>query len=110
MKSRFYITGELIGSNYVKIPLRSNALINIKIDDKFCFISSILASLNPCENDHPARVSSYKQYFDELNNEGFDFSNGFKCSDAHEFEKLNVLSINIFELNSYQYKNKSKHN
>ena len=31
-------TGELIGSNHVKIPLRSNAFLNIKNKDKFCFI------------------------------------------------------------------------
>ena len=46
--------------------------------------------------------SNYKYYFDELNIEGFDFSNGFKCSDVKKFEKLNNLSINIFELRFYQ--------
>ena len=34
MKIRFYKTEELNGSSYVKIPLRSNALINIKNIDK----------------------------------------------------------------------------
>ena len=29
-KIRFFKTGELDGSSYVKIPLRSNALINLK--------------------------------------------------------------------------------
>ena len=86
MKIRFYKTGELHGSSYVKIPLRSNALINIQNDDKFCFIWSILASLHPCENDHPDRVSKYKHYFNELNINAFDFSNGFMCSDMHRFE------------------------
>ena len=107
MKIRFYKTGELNGSSYVKIPLRSNALINIKNDEKYCFMWSILASLHPCENDHPNRVSNYKQSFNELNIECFDFTNGFKCSDVHKF---NILSINIFELNFYQDKNKWKHN
>ena len=36
MKLRFYKTGELNGSSYVKIPLRSIALINIKNNHKFC--------------------------------------------------------------------------
>ena len=98
----FYKTGELNGSSYVKIPLRSFALINIENNDKFCFVWSILASLHPCENDHPNRVSNYKQYFDELNNDGFDFTNGFKCSDMHRFEKLNNLSIDSYELKFYQ--------
>ena len=51
-----------------------------------------------------------KTNFNELNVEGFDFTNGFKCSDVHKIEKLNNLSINIFELNFHQYKNKWKHN
>ena len=106
MKIRFYKTDELNGSSYVKIPLRSNVLINIKNNDKYCFIWSILASLYPCENDHPNRVSNYIQYFNELNFQSFDFTNGFKCSDVHKFNELNSLSINIFELNFYQDENK----
>ena len=74
MKIRFYKTGELNGSSYIKIPLRTNALINIKNEDKYCFIWSILASLHPCENDHPNRVSNYNQYFNELSINGFDFT------------------------------------
>ena len=38
MKIRFYKTSDLNGSSYVKIPLRSNAPINIKNNDKNCFI------------------------------------------------------------------------
>ena len=110
MKIRFYKTEELKGSSYVKIPLRSNALKNIKNNDKYCFIWSILASLHPCENDHPNRVSDYIQYFNELNFQSFDFTNGFKCNDVHKFNDLNNLSVNIFELNFHQDKNKWKHN
>ena len=60
--------------------------------------------------DHPNRVSNSLQNFEELNIGGFDFSNGFRCCDVHIFEKLNSLSINKFELNFYQDKNKWKHN
>ena len=118
----FYKTGELNGSNYVKIPLRSNAILNIENNDKYCFIWSILAcfiwsilacfiwsilaSLHPCNNNHPNRVSNYKQYFKELNINGFDFANGFKCSNVHKFNELNNLSVFIFELNFYQDQNK----
>ena len=110
MKIGFYETEELNGSSHIKIPLRSNALKNNKNNDKNCFISSILASLHPCDNDHPNRVSNYIQYFNELNFQSFDFTNGFKCSDFHKFIDLNNLSVNIFELNFYQDKNKWKHN
>ena len=45
MKIKFYKTGALSGSSYVKLPWRSNALINNKNNDKYCFLWSILASL-----------------------------------------------------------------
>ena len=105
----FYKTGELNGSNYVEIPLISNAILNIENNDKYCFIWSILASLHPCNNNHPNRVSNYKQYFDELKINGFSFTNGFKCSDVHRFNELNNLSINIFEINFYEDQKKWRH-
>ena len=49
MKFRIYKTGEINESSYVKFPLRSNALMNIKNDDEYCFIWSLLAYLHPCE-------------------------------------------------------------
>ena len=94
--------------NYVKIPLRSSAIFNTENDDKYCFLWSILAYLHPCNNNHPNRVSNYRQYFNELNIEGFDFRNGLKCGDVHIFEKLKMLSINIFEIISCQDQNKGK--
>ena len=105
----FYKTNELNGSKYVKIPLRSDAILNIEKNDKFCFIWSILASLHPCNNNHPNRVSNYKQYFNELNIQDFDFTNGFECNDVKRFNELNKLSVNIFELNFYQDQNQWKH-
>ena len=104
----YYKTGIMNGSIYIKFPVRSNAILNIENNDKYCFIWSILTKLHPCNNSHPNRVSNYEQYFEELNIEGFDFTNGFKCSDVHKFEKLNNLS-NIFELNFYQDQKKWRH-
>ena len=106
----FYETTEMNGSNYIKIPLRSNAILNVENNDKYCFLWSILAYLHPCNNNHPNRVSNYRQYFkNELNVQDFDFSNVFKCSDVHKFSELNNLSANIFELNFYQDQNQWKH-
>ena len=93
---------------YVKNPSRSNAFINIEKKDKYCFIWSISASLHPFGNEHPNRVSKNKQYFNELKINGFDFTHGFICSDVQKFEKLNNLSINIFQLIFYQDKHKCK--
>ena len=105
----FYETNEMNGLNYVKIPLRTNAILNIENNNKYCFLWSILAWLHPCNNNHPNRVSNYRQYFNELNIQGIDFTNGFKCSDVHKFNELNNLSVNIFELNFSQDQNQWKH-
>ena len=43
MKRRFYKTGELNGSSYVKNPLRSNAILKIENNGKNYFLSSIFA-------------------------------------------------------------------
>ena len=105
MTKSFYYTGNMDGSSYVKIPLRSSAILNSENVDKYCFLWSILAKLHPCENNSNI-VSSYRKYFNELNIDGFHFSNGFKCSDMYRFEKLNNLSINIYEFGFDQNKHK----
>ena len=105
----FYKTDEFNGSNFVKFRLRSNSILNIENNDKYCFIWSILASLHPGKNNHPNRVSNYRQYFNEINIQDFDFTNGFKCIDVHKLNELNTLSINIFELNFYLDQNQLKH-
>ena len=88
MRIRFFRACEIKGSSYVKITLRSNVISNIRKIDKYCFLRSILVYSHPCEYNHLNRVSIYRQHFDELNNESFDFSNGFRFSDVHNFEKL----------------------
>ena len=97
------------GRSYVKKPLRSLAILNIKYDDKYCFLWSILAYLHLCNKNHSNSVSNYKQNFNVINTEGFDFADGFKCSDVHKLEKLNISAINVFELNFYQDENKWRH-
>ena len=85
----FSKTGEINGSNFVRIPLRSNAILNIENIEKHCFLWSILVSLHPCNFNHPKRVSKFKQYFNEKIIQGFDFTNRFDCSDVHKFKELN---------------------
>ena len=94
MTKCFYKPSELNGSTYIKLLLRSSAILNIENDYNYCFLWSTLANLYPCENSHPNRASNYTQYFNELKVACFDFSNGFKCNDVYKFEKLNNLSIN----------------
>ena len=68
----------------------------------------MLACPYPCDNDQLSRVSNSKQYFDELNIERFDFTNGVKSSDMHRFEKVKNLSIKINEIYFYQEGDKRK--
>ena len=105
----FYQTVIMNGSNYVKIPLRSKAVLNFENNDNYCFIWSKLAELYPCINNHPNTVSNYRKYFYEFKIEAFNLTNGFNCGDVHRFENLYNLSINIFELNFHQDQNKCKH-
>ena len=49
----FFKTVEMNGLNYVKIPLRICAILNIENNDKYCFLWSILASPHPCDKNHP---------------------------------------------------------
>ena len=110
MKISFYKTTKMNGTSYVKIPLRTSASLNVQNNDKLCFIWSILASLHPCQNNYPNRVNNYVQYFNELNFQGFEFTNGFKCNDVHRFNELNNLSVKTYELNFYQDDDKWEHN
>ena len=73
------------------------------------FFWSLLASLHPCNNNHPNRVSTYKQYFDELNINGFNFGKGFKCIGVHKFNDMKKLSFNIFEVTFYQDQDNWRH-
>ena len=91
----FYKTPE---SSYVKIPIRSSATINIKNCDKYSFLWSILAQLNPCKDSHPSRVSNYRQNFDRINIDGFDITNGLKCNDVHKLKELNQISIKFVQV------------
>ena len=110
MKIRFYKTGEIKRSKYVEFLLRTNAILKPENIDEYCFLWSILAGLHPCENSHPSRVKISIYYFMRLNFQGFDFANGIKWNDVHKLEKLNNLSINIFETNFFQDQNNWKHN
>ena len=93
------------GSSFVRFALRSSAILNTQKYDNYCFIWSILAHIHPCIFFHPNRVSIYRENFNELNIQGFDFSNGIKSSDVLKFVlKLKKLTKMIFEISFHQDK------
>ena len=70
----------------------------------------MLASLQPCKKNHPNAVSYSRQYFNEIDIDASDFTNGFKCNDVHKVEKLSNLYINIFQSSFYPDHNRKRHN
>ena len=94
----FHESTELNGSNYVKVPIRSSATLNFEIDDRFGFLCSVLAHLHPCKNSHPFECEIIHKKFFKLNNDGFDFTSGFKSNAVHRKNKLNRIPLNMDEL------------
>ena len=94
----FYKQNGIRGNSYVKLPMRSNAFLNIQNEEKFCFIWSILAKSYPI-NKHAYRVEYYKNHFNKYNISDIDFTKSMHISDIPKFERLkNNLSKNVFEL------------
>ena len=97
IKIYFHKTNAINGMTYVEFPLRTNAILKIQNNERYCFLWSILASVHPVNKD-PQRVSKYMPYKNELNITDIDFSNGMRITDIDRFEKLNnQLSIKVFE-------------
>ena len=60
------------GGSYVKLPFRSNYIINVNNpNDEFCFLWNIIAHLHPAPN-HVDRLSNYnkQEYINQFNLEG----------------------------------------
>ena len=69
----------------------------------------ILTYLHPLDNTQSTTVKKYLKYFNELKFDGFDFTNGYKCSVIHKLETLNNIFNSIPEINFYQVGDKWKH-
>ena len=87
---------------------RNSAIFNIENHDTLQFSRWIFGNLHHFKNSHPFRLSSYGRDFFERNIDGLGFTKGLKCSDAHNFQKLNNLFTKLLELNFYQEGKKSK--
>ena len=61
MTKFFYKNTEVNRSGYVKVLLRSSAILKYKNEVKNCFFWPLLANLHPCGNIHPKKVSIFKQ-------------------------------------------------
>ena len=63
LKIYVHKTNALNGRTYVKVPIRTNAILNIQNKDTYCFLWSFLANIHPIDDkNHPYRVSKYEPY------------------------------------------------
>ena len=57
------------GASYIPTPSslkKKEAIVNVKNDDEYCFLWSIVAALHPAE-ENPDRISNYRKYMYGLN-------------------------------------------
>ena len=86
----------LNGSSFIQLPeylRKKKAIINIQNKDNECFKWCILRHLHPTDN-HPERVSSLKQYENELDLTNINFP--MKLSDITKFENRNKIFVNVY--------------
>ena len=86
----------LNGSSYIELPKQlkgKKAVINIKNEDQKCFMWCVLRHLHP--DNHPERVSSLRQYENDLDFRDIEFP--MKIKDISDFEKKNEgICVNVF--------------
>ncbi|KAB0790023.1 hypothetical protein PPYR_15685, partial [Photinus pyralis] len=83
-------------STYVRLPpfiARKKAIINVKNNDKYCFLWSIVSALYPAQRN-PDRPSSYPHFDTVLNSGPITFP--IQLNDIKKFERLNNLAINLY--------------
>ncbi|CAC5365506.1 unnamed protein product [Mytilus coruscus] len=83
------------GSSYFRIPEtleKSHAIINIKNDDKKCFLWSVLAHIHT-KSKNANRISQYIRYEKELNMSGIAYP--VQVKQIPKFENQNDISINV---------------
>lgn len=80
-----------------KFIKKEKAVVNIKNDDNFCFLWSIVAALYPVKNNSTI-ISFYPDFRKILKYEGIDFP--IALTDVPKFEKMNNLRIHIYDVDN----------
>lgn len=88
----------LRASSYIKLPRvieLKRAVVNVQNADEHCFAWSVISAVfeSPTNSSRP---SAYPHYSTVLNWEGLSFP--VKLRDIPNFEKLNMISINVYGL------------
>uniref|UniRef100_V5GS91 DNA-directed DNA polymerase n=1 Tax=Anoplophora glabripennis TaxID=217634 RepID=V5GS91_ANOGL len=83
-------------STYVEMPefiKNKTCVVNVKNDDEYCVLWSIVSALHPAKRD-TARISSYPDFRDILKFDGIEFPITLK--QIPKLERLNNLAINVY--------------
>lgn len=89
------------GGSYLDLPSvfkNTKSGINIRNNDDYCFLWSIVAALYYPQKIHVWKTSSYPHYSKVLNTDGISFPPSYK--DIKQFENINDLSVNIYGLDA----------
>lgn len=87
-------------STYIDLPpfiKNTKGVVNIKNDDQYCFLWSVVSCLYPAPKDkNISRVSSYPHFSEVLKYDNIEFPISLKS--IPKFEKMNEISINVFTI------------
>jgi len=100
-----------IGGTYIKLPVKSNVILNIQnFNDDKCILWSLLAYLHPIKTtNHPCRVSSYKPFINEININHKDIKFPIDDRGIETLQRLNPnIPFNIFEIDCDENNKKIK--
>ena len=94
------LKGGAITSSYMDVPKfikLKKAVVNVKNNDNFCFLWSIVSALHPAKKNSN-RIESYPHFSTILKFDNINFPISFK--DIGRFEVMNRLRINVYGIES----------
>ena len=97
MEIEMYKTDPLSAETYKELPNNNRAGLNIKNNDMFCAIWSLLARMFPTITSLNC-ASSYKQHFDKFDITAIDFSEGLRIEDIPMSKSKKNLNPYVFEI------------
>ena len=91
----YYKDEDIEASSYIKLPFKTNAVINVQNEDDKCFLWTIISCLHPTEDiTHSYRLTHYKPYEKDYKIDNYPVT----IKMIPKIEKDNKIKINVFEL------------
>ena len=90
-------TKSVIGGTNIKLLIKSQPILNIKTNDTFCVLWSILAFFHPRKTHHDT-AASYMHHSNELDLDGIDFINNLGDEVKLNLESKSIFKIIVFKI------------